>query len=86
MAFPKDALALKKLARLIGKAGDDQQAVTLLLRVTTLEPRDQSALLNLGIAFARLGEYAEARRAWTQLLTLNPRHQDASLLLQQLPR
>ncbi|MEE2787334.1 MAG: tetratricopeptide repeat protein [Myxococcota bacterium] len=86
LAFnPTHLESLARLARLVGRLGDDDAARALLERALPLAPDDIELRINLGVAYARLGEYDEARKHWMHALTVNPQHSDARKLLRQLP-
>lgn len=82
---PDDEDALLRLAREVGRDGDDGAAAALLERALADHPDFHAARLNLGIARARLGDYAAARAAWQALLARDPDHAEARRLLDQLP-
>jgi tetratricopeptide (TPR) repeat protein len=59
---PRDEIVLLALAKQIGKNGDDQSALALLLNVLEINPKNSLALLNAGIAYVRLQRYLEAEK------------------------
>ena len=72
-----DVLALSKLARLVGRGGDDAAARSLLERAVRHAPKNVKLRINLGIAYARLGNYEKARLHWRHALKLQPKNRDA---------
>lgn len=82
---PDDEEALLRLAREVGRDGDDAAARALLEQAVAEHPEFDAARLNLGIARARLGDYPGARAAWEALLARDPEHAEARRLLDQLP-
>lgn len=82
---PGDEEALLRLAREVGRDGDDAAARALLEQAVAEHPEFDAARLNLGIARARLGDYPGARAAWEALLARDPAHAEARRLLDQLP-
>lgn len=83
---PDDEDALLRLAREVGRDGDDAAARALLERAVADRPDFVDARLNLGIARARLGDYLGARAAWQAVLDRCPDHAEARRLLDQLPK
>ncbi len=82
---PDDEPAVLRLAKAVGRDGDDEAARALLRRYVTAHPDHLRARLNLGVAHARLGEYDAARTAWQAVLGQDPDNVDARDLLGQLP-
>ena len=75
-----------RLAKLVGRSGDDGAARGLLRRFVESHPDHLRARVNLGVALARLGDYAGAREQWEAVLQRAPGQSDARELLEQLPR
>jgi tetratricopeptide (TPR) repeat protein len=59
------------------RAGDYQQATTLLKRVVELEPKDRTAWNNLGLAYMGLRQVDAAVDAFKKQLEINPYHEHA---------
>ncbi len=83
---PDDEGAVLRLAKLVGRSGDDGAARGLLRRFVESHPDHLRARVNLGVALARLGDYAGAREQWEAVLQRAPGQSDARELLEQLPR
>lgn len=83
---PGDEDTLLRLAREVGRDGDDAAARALLERAVAEHPDFIDARLNLGIARARLGDYPGARAAWQAVLDRRPDHVEARRLIEQLPK
>lgn len=82
---PADEDAVLRLARIVGRAGDDEAARALLADAVGRNPAFIAARINLGIALARLGDFTGARAAWRAVLDREPEHSEARALLDQLP-
>lgn len=82
---PADDVVMLRLARLLGRSGDDGAARALLEGFVGRNPSSVKARLNLGVAYARLGDYKRARVQWQAVLDLSPDHPTAKKLLAQLP-
>lgn len=82
---PGDGDVVMRLARILGRSGDDGAARALLEGFVAARPNHVPARLNLGIAYARLGKYAAAREMWQAVIDRSPDHADARALLSQLP-
>jgi tetratricopeptide (TPR) repeat protein len=54
------------------RAGNYDQAVTLLKRVVELEPKSKTAWINLGSAYVALRQYDPAIAAFNKQLEVNP--------------
>lgn len=80
-----DDTIMLRLARLIGRTGDDGAARALLEGFVARNPNAIKARLNLGVAYARLGKYDEARAQWEAALRIDPESETARKLLDQLP-
>lgn len=87
LAFhPDDESAVLRLAKAVGRDGDDEAARALLLRYVAAHPDHVRARLNLGVAHARLGDYDAARAAWQAVLGRDPENADARDLLARIPQ
>src|SRR5579883_2271408 len=84
------ALALRRLAFLCHRRGDNAEAATLLMRSLQREPDNADARFNLGVVLAALGRNGEAEASYRRGLALRPAmvdgHNNLGVLLEQMGR
>jgi len=78
---PAHAESLFRLALNCDLNGDDDRAMTLYQRCTTLRPTYVGALINLGVLYEDHGMYQEAIECYKRVLAIDPRHRQAHLYL-----
>lgn len=74
---PENTAALNLQAILAHRAGSNVEAVALLERAASLDPRVVDYHFNLGVALQAQERHAEAIRAYRNALSLQPRHAPA---------
>jgi tetratricopeptide (TPR) repeat protein len=74
---PGDAELQDGLARLLGRAGQDERAASLLEGLVRRQPDHASGWYNLGNAYRRLRRYPAAVDAYQQALRLEPQRESA---------
>ena len=84
------AMALRRLAWICHRRGDEAEAAKLLARSLKREPDNAEAHYNLGLVLSALGRYAEAEASYRRGLALSPAsidgHNNLGVLLEQMGR
>jgi predicted O-linked N-acetylglucosamine transferase (SPINDLY family)/ADP-heptose:LPS heptosyltransferase len=87
---PGHAAALRRLAWLCHKRGENAEAARLLARTIEREPNDPESHYNLGLVLAALGRTAEAEESYRRGLALRPAsidgHNNLGVILEQIGR
>jgi predicted O-linked N-acetylglucosamine transferase (SPINDLY family)/ADP-heptose:LPS heptosyltransferase len=87
---PQHAAALRRLAWLCHRRGDNAEAARLLTRSLEREPEHAEAFYNLGLVLSALGRNAEAEGSYRRGLALKPGsvdgHNNLGVLLEQVGR
>ncbi|NIM11643.1 MAG: tetratricopeptide repeat protein [Candidatus Aminicenantes bacterium] len=83
---PENPALLSNLGMIYIMKKDYQNALTLLQKAVTLDPRIPQAHNNLGVVLLELGRVAEARKAFETALKLKPDYESPKKNLQRLEK
>jgi tetratricopeptide (TPR) repeat protein len=81
---PPSAALHQESALALMKIGDDEGAITELLRALKLNPESEELHNNLGTVYGRLGRYEEAKQEFETALKINPGYANAAKNLERL--
>jgi Tfp pilus assembly protein PilF len=87
---PCHAAALRRMAWICHKRGEDAEAAAMLARAIEREPQNAEAHCNLGLVLATLGRHRESEASYRRGLALNPGsvdgHNNLGVLLEKVGR